>query len=257
MSNSRSGSLRFTSSGISIHASSGSAGLKEQLRLVVQLRQLLAGRHGRGRDTWQSVKSLALTITRSMLGSRRCPAGGAQGSERRHARLIPVRHARKIVFSLVPVDQFAVRVLVDRRPAVVLERDLDRLLENDRIGQVPAVAADVAADQPIILIVVRRAEKAACRSCSDPRLAGNSPRCRCPRSTASSRRRCRFSRRPRRTSSGFACAPTGPCRRNAPCPSCRESRNPCRFSAGIPAGIGHGSTACRRAASPVLIQSML
>ena len=41
----------------------------------------------------------------------------------------------------------------------MLERDLDPLLEHDRIGQMPAVAADMAADQPVILVVVGRAEE--------------------------------------------------------------------------------------------------
>ena len=42
--------------------------------------------------------------------------------------------------------------------AVVLEGYADPLLEDDRIGQVPAIAADVAADEPIGLVVVGRAD---------------------------------------------------------------------------------------------------
>src|SRR5207245_3544272 len=51
-----------------------------------------------------------------------------------------------IIFSFIPTVAFVLGIFVRRHPAEMLEGDLDALVENKRIIDVPSVSAGVAAD---------------------------------------------------------------------------------------------------------------
>ena len=229
LSSRRSGSFFVTSNGISSHASFGCAGHVQQLRHVVEgegLRDDLARAVIRVACKVAGISGHALQRGQAALASFR----GA-GRERGRPGLIPEGHAGIIVLALVPTGAFVVRVLVRRHPAEVFERDLDALLEDDGIVEMPAVRAGMPADNAP-LIEIGDAEIGRQRLLQAPRRQKIVLRARSPDRRRRFRRQCRFSRRPRRTTRGCASARPVPCRHNAPCLSCPESRNPAPCCAG-------------------------
>src|SRR3990172_11995046 len=99
----------------------------------------------------------------------RCALASVRGAshESRLAGLIPERDARIIVLPLVPAIDLLRWVLVRGDPAVVLECHLDALVKNQRVADVPAVGAGMAAhDAP--LVEVRHAEMGCARRLQAP-----------------------------------------------------------------------------------------